>query len=111
MPQPLTFDGHKYKITIFPTGIWQIPFAPEFTQNAPFYIDNYRVVQTPVMCKHDNFYMMEDDQIRAKVLKLPYQEGFSMLILLPNKKVDYTVIDDEITASRFLRWIKQLQKM
>lgn len=64
-----------------------------------------------MMSKHDNFYMMEDNQIRAKVLKLSYQQGFSMLILLPNKRVDYTVIEDEITARRFLRWIKQLQKM
>lgn len=64
-----------------------------------------------MMFKEGKFYMMEDDQLGAKVLKLPYQQGFSMLILLPNKNVDYTVIDDEITASRFLRWIQQLQEM
>lgn len=63
-----------------------------------------------MMFKDDKFYMMEDDVLGAKVLKLPYQEGFSMLILLPNKNVDYTVIDDEITADRFLGWIQQLQK-
>lgn len=88
-----------------------MPFNPEMTENAPFYIDNYSVVQTPMMYKEDKFYMMEDDELQAQVLKLPYQEGFSMLILLPNKNVDYTVIDDEINASRFLRWIKQLRKM
>lgn len=88
-----------------------MPFDPDFTQNAAFYIDSYSVVQTPMMWKLDKFYMMEDDQLQAKVLKLPYHEGFSMLILLPNKQVDYTVIDDEITASRFLRWIKELKKM
>lgn len=64
-----------------------------------------------MMFIEDKFYMMEDDHLGAKVLKLPYQEGFSMLILLPNKNVDYTVIDDEISATRFLQWIKQLQKM
>lgn len=64
-----------------------------------------------MMFIEDKFYMMEDNRLGAKVLKLPYREGFSMLILLPNKNVDYTVIDDEITASRFLRWIKRLQKM
>lgn len=87
-----------------------MPFNPNFTENAPFYIDNYNTIQVPMMFKEDKFYMMEDDQLRAKVLKLPYQEGFSMLILLPNKNVDYTVIDDEITASRFLTWIRGLQK-
>lgn len=87
-----------------------MPFNPNYTENAPFYIDNYSVVQVPMMFKEDKFYMMEDDQLGASVLKLPYQNGFSMLILLPNKNVDYTVIDDEINASRFLGWIEQLRK-
>lgn len=88
-----------------------MPFNPNYTENAPFYIDNYSVVQVPMMFKDDKFYTMEDVLLGAKVLKLPYREGVSMLILLPNKKVDYTVIDDEITADRFLTWIKQLRKM
>lgn len=97
--------------TIFFQGAWQMPFNPNVTSNAPFYIDNYSVVQVPMMFLEDKFYMMQDDQLGAKVLKLPYQEGFSMLILLPNKNVDYTTIDDEINASRFLSWIRQLEKI
>lgn len=58
----------------------------------------------------DKFYMMEDVPLGAKVLKLPYEEGVSMLILLPNKGVDYTVIDDEISAERFLSWVKKLYR-
>lgn len=54
--------------------------------------------------------MMEDVPLGAKVLKLPYEEGVSMLILLPNKGVDYTVIDDEISAERFLSWVKKLYR-
>lgn len=88
-----------------------MPFNPNFTENAPFYIDNYSVVQVPMMFMEDKFYTMEDRHLGARVLKLPYQEGFSLLILLPNKNVDYTVIDDEITASKFLGWIKRLRKM
>lgn len=88
-----------------------MPFNPNYTENAPFYIDNYSVVQVPMMFKEDKFYMMEDVLLHAKVLKLPYREDVSMLILLPNKNVDYTVIDDEITADRFLIWIKELRKM
>nr|XP_046268393.1 protein Z-dependent protease inhibitor [Scatophagus argus] len=96
--------------TIFFQGVWQMPFNPNFTENAPFYIDNYSIVQVPMMFQEDKFYMMEDVALGAKVLKLPYQEGVSMLILLPNKGIDYTVIDDEINAEKFLRWIKKLQK-
>ncbi|XP_036927558.1 protein Z-dependent protease inhibitor [Acanthopagrus latus] len=96
--------------TIFFQGAWQMPFDANFTESTPFYIDNYSVVQVPMMFMEDKFYMMEDFQIGAKGLKLPYQEGVSMLILLPNKGVDYTVIDEEITAEKFLSWIKRLQK-
>lgn len=93
------------------TGSWERPFNGNFTENAPFYIDNYNIVQVPMMFMEDRFYTMEDVTLGAKVLKLPYQEGVSMLILLPNKGIDYTVIDDEITTERFLNWIKHLRKM
>ncbi|XP_045918911.1 protein Z-dependent protease inhibitor [Micropterus dolomieu] len=97
--------------TIFFQGAWQMPFNPNFTENAPFYIDNYSVVQVQMMFKEDKFYTIDDIPLGARVLKLPYQEGVSMLILLPNKGIDYTAIDDEITAERFLSWIRKLQKI
>ncbi|KAM6917993.1 protein Z-dependent protease inhibitor isoform 2-T2 [Lycodopsis pacificus] len=97
--------------TIFFQGSWQKPFNPNFTESAPFYIDNYNIVQVPMMFLADKFYSMEDVALDAKVLKLPYQEGVSMLILLPNKGMDYTVIDDGITAKKFLSWIKKLRKI
>ncbi|XP_034419063.1 protein Z-dependent protease inhibitor [Cyclopterus lumpus] len=96
--------------TIFFQGTWQKPFNPNFTQNAPFYIDNYNIVQVPMMFLEDKFYFMNDVPLGAKVLKLPYQEGVSMLILLPNAGVDYTVVDDGITSRKFLSWIKMLHK-
>lgn len=88
-----------------------MPFNANFTDTAPFYIDNYSVAQVPMMFKEDKFYTMEDVPLGAKVLKLPYREGVSMLILLPNKGMDYTVIDDEITAAKLLSWVKNLRKM
>ncbi|KAF6732951.1 Protein Z-dependent protease inhibitor [Oryzias melastigma] len=95
----------------FFTGAWQTPFNPNFTDNAPFHIDNYNIVQVPMMFVEDRFYTMEDEPLGARVLKLPYKGGVSMLILLPNKKTDYTTIDNEITAQRFLSWIQNLEEM
>lgn len=92
-------------------GAWQMPFNTNLTENAPFYIDNYNIVQVPMMFREEaKFYTMEDVPLGARVLKLPYQDGVSMLILLPNQGVDYTVIDDEINAEKFLSWIKKLRK-
>ncbi|KAK2891768.1 hypothetical protein Q8A73_017433 [Channa argus] len=97
--------------TIFFQGSWQMPFNPNFTHGASFYIDNYNVVQVPMMVKEDKFFTMEDYPLGARVLKLPYQQGVSMLILLPNKGMDYTVIDEDITAEKFITWLKRLQKI
>ncbi|XP_069008295.1 protein Z-dependent protease inhibitor [Embiotoca jacksoni] len=96
--------------TIFFLGAWKMPFNPDLTINSPFYINNYNIVQVPTMFIEDKFYTMRDDHLGAQVLKLPYQEGVSMLIVLPNKGIDYTLIDDEISAKKFLSWIKKLVK-
>lgn len=108
-PSCVSHSVHYYtNCTISSTGAWEMPFNSNLTQNAPFYIDNYSVVEVPMMYIDDKFYMAQDQQLGAELLKLPYREGVSMLIVLPNKGVDYTVIDDEITASRFRHWTRNL---
>ncbi|CAL8290771.1 unnamed protein product [Gadus morhua 'NCC'] len=96
--------------TIFFEGEWNMPFNPNNTKYAPFYIDNYNVVQVPMMFLEDKFYTAEDIPLGAKVLKLPYKHGVAMLIVLPNKDMDYTLIDDEISAERFQSWVTNLRK-
>ncbi|KAM6961249.1 protein Z-dependent protease inhibitor [Aplochiton taeniatus] len=96
--------------TIFYQGDWQSPFNPNHTENGRFHVDNYKIVQVPMMFKEDRFYTMEDVPLGAKVLKLPYLNGVSMLILLPERDTDYTLIDDRITARRFRYWVKHLSK-
>ncbi|XP_061898212.1 serine protease inhibitor 2.1 isoform X1 [Entelurus aequoreus] len=96
--------------TFYFQGGWEMPFNPNHTHKAPFYVDNYNIPQVQMMFKEDKFEMMDDSHLGAKVLKLPYLEGVSMLILLPNKGVDYSSIEDELTAKMFLNWIKKLQK-
>ncbi|KAJ7990734.1 hypothetical protein DPEC_G00289990 [Dallia pectoralis] len=97
--------------TIFYQGKWKTPFNHNLTENGRFYIDNYNIVQVPMMFIMENkFYTTEDISLNAKVLKLPYLNGVSMLILLPDKGLDYTTIDDEITYERFLRWTRNLKE-
>lgn len=97
--------------TIFFRGEWKSPFNPNLTTTEPFYIDNYNIVQVQMMFREDRFLMGRDVLLGAKVLKLPYDQGVSMLILLPNKGVDYTTIDDEINAKRFQGWLQNMSEM
>ncbi|XP_060790605.1 protein Z-dependent protease inhibitor [Neoarius graeffei] len=96
--------------TVFFQGAWKHPFNPNSTNSGRFYIDKYNVVQVPMMFVVDKFYVASDDELRVKVLRIPYLGGAAMLIVLPDLYVDYTTIDDEINADRFLSWIKNMNK-
>lgn len=64
-----------------------------------------------MMFKDDKFYMTYDKELRVKVLRLPYVGGSAMLIVLPDPDIDYTAVDEEITATRFIYWTQNLKKM
>ncbi|KAJ8399173.1 hypothetical protein AAFF_G00415520 [Aldrovandia affinis] len=96
--------------TIFFQGKWELPFDPKHTENDRFHVDKYNLVQVPMMFREDKYYHASDNSLKVKVLRLPYEGDIAMLILLPNKGVDYTSIDDEISAEHFLGWVKQLKK-
>uniref|UniRef100_A0AAY4AT26 Serpin domain-containing protein n=1 Tax=Denticeps clupeoides TaxID=299321 RepID=A0AAY4AT26_9TELE len=97
--------------TIFFQGGWELPFNPNNTENARFYVDKYKIVQVPMMFKEDKFYMATDENLKVKVLRLSYLGGTAMLIVLPNRDVDYTEIDEEITAAKILHWNKKMVKV
>ncbi|XP_009291625.2 protein Z-dependent protease inhibitor [Danio rerio] len=97
--------------TIFYKGDWERPFNPNNTEKSRFYVDKYNIVQVPMMMLEEKFSVVEDRDLRARVLRLPYRGGASMLILLPNADADYTAIEDEISAERLHGWIKNMRRM
>ncbi|XP_057199923.1 protein Z-dependent protease inhibitor [Triplophysa rosa] len=95
--------------TVFFKGDWQRLFDPNSTEPGRFYVDKYNIVQVPLMFAEDKFFTTEDGDVGARVLRLPYRGGASLLIVLPDASVDYTAIEDEITAERIFRWIKKMK--
>ncbi|XP_036405987.1 serpin peptidase inhibitor, clade A (alpha-1 antiproteinase, antitrypsin), member 10a [Megalops cyprinoides] len=96
--------------SVFAQGTWELPFNRSATQEERFYVNKYKVVQVPMMIRADKYYLAYDPSIKLGVLKLPYQGGVAMLVLLPDKDVDYTSIDEMLTAERFLGWVGKLKK-
>ncbi|KAJ8409061.1 hypothetical protein AAFF_G00240820 [Aldrovandia affinis] len=96
---------------VFFQGNWELPFSSNSTQEERFLVNKYKVVQVPMMFKVDKYYLAYDPFVKVGVLKLPYQGGVAMLVLLPDKDVDYTSIDEALTTERFLGWIKKLKKI
>ncbi|MCJ8744003.1 hypothetical protein PDJAM_G00101270 [Pangasius djambal] len=92
------------------TGQWKLPFNASFTQEERFYIDKYHIVQVPMMFHSDKYYLAYDPSLKVGILKLPCTDGTAMLVLLPDEDVDYTSVDEALTAEVFLRWVAKLKK-
>ncbi|XP_072541077.1 serpin peptidase inhibitor, clade A (alpha-1 antiproteinase, antitrypsin), member 10a [Salminus brasiliensis] len=92
------------------TGQWQLPFNASFTQEERFYVDNYNIIQVPMMTRSDKYYLAYDPTLKVGILKLPCTDGIAMLVLLPDEDVDYTFVDESLTSEVFLRWVLKLKK-
>ncbi|KAK6481266.1 protein Z-dependent protease inhibitor-like [Huso huso] len=92
-------------------GKWEEPFDANYTEQARFYVNNYRIVSVPTMFRSDKFKLGYDDKLKLSILKLPYRGDASMIVLLPDKDADYNSIDEEISAERFHQWLRMLKKI
>ncbi|MBN3287680.1 ZPI inhibitor, partial [Polyodon spathula] len=92
-------------------GKWEEPFDANYTEQARFYVNNYRIVSVPTMFRSDPFQLGYDDKLKLSILKLPYRGDASMIVLLPDKDADYNSIDEEISAEHFHQWLRMLKKM
>ncbi|XP_041716963.1 protein Z-dependent protease inhibitor [Coregonus clupeaformis] len=95
---------------VFFQGQFALAFNASFTQYERFYVNKYNIATVPMMFRSDKYHLAYDRSLKLGVLKLPMTGGTAMLVLLPDKDVDYTSIDEEITGERFQGWLKQLKR-
>lgn len=63
-------------------GEWKDHFHEDAVVNEKFYIDENKIVETQLMYRRGDYYMMQDTNIGASMLKLPYVgDQVSCLIL------------------------------
>lgn len=91
-------------------GQWKLPFNASFTQEERFYVDKYHIIQVPMMSRSDKYYLAYDPSLKVGILKLPCTDGTAMLVLLPDEDVDYTSVDEALTAEVFHKWVAKLKK-
>lgn len=63
-----------------------------------------------MMMRSDKFYLAYDPSLKVGIVKLPCTDGTAMLVLLPDEDVDYTSVDEALTADVFLGWVAKLKK-
>ncbi|XP_030032247.2 serine protease inhibitor 77Ba [Manduca sexta] len=80
-------------------GAWKIPFPYDDTENSAFYNHlGHQIGDVNLMFVSGSFHVISLDQIRAKVLELPYgNDGrYSMLLFLPYPDVSISNVIDSL---------------
>ncbi len=78
-------------------GKWAIPFQKELTINEPFYLNANKTIQAKMMRRTGSFEYLKDTTYQ--LIKLDYQgKSLSMLVILPNKKIDISNIENKISS-------------
>ncbi|XP_076713980.1 serpin B9-like isoform X2 [Callospermophilus lateralis] len=91
---------------IYFQGTWYKPFDKSSTKEMPFKVNQEeRPVQ--MMWKEAYFNYVYISEAQTQVLELPYAgKMLSMIILLPDKDVDLSVVENNLTFEKFIAWTK-----
>ncbi|KAL1131216.1 hypothetical protein AAG570_010834, partial [Ranatra chinensis] len=72
---------------IYFKGKWEFPFDKEKTKTGDFWVQPQYPVKAQFMSATNSFHYVESPQIKASILRLPYQgDKFAMYIVLPDKR-------------------------
>jgi serpin B len=88
---------------------WADPFAPDFTQNFPFFLSGGEGITVPVMSKTSMFRYIETHTLQA--LELPYANNeLSMIILLPKERDGVGELEKYLNSTYFAKLLKEMSE-
>ncbi|MCK5097647.1 MAG: serpin family protein, partial [Desulfobacteraceae bacterium] len=88
---------------------WHNAFDTSRTYNAPFYLDDNTQIYVPMMFRQESFRYYAEKSFQ--MIELPYsQSDLSMMVLLPDKDLDFSVFETSLNACFFKENIKNLKK-
>ncbi|XP_036000396.1 serine protease inhibitor A3M-like isoform X1 [Fundulus heteroclitus] len=88
---------------IYYKGKWETPFNPRETFMDRFRVDESNEVQVQMMTKKEDVKIYDDQAINTKVLHLPFNNSYSMLLLLPD---NMAVLERNISPAHVTKWLK-----
>ncbi|XP_055496063.1 protein Z-dependent protease inhibitor-like [Leucoraja erinacea] len=103
-------SGAKLMLTnyILFKGQWESPFDPNLTEIGTFYVNAYTRVKVPMMYKEGSFLSTYDENYSCTVLKLPYKESASMLVVI-SADMGYQLLEDDLSVELVAQWIKAMR--
>ncbi|XP_075389048.1 serpin B3 isoform X2 [Tenrec ecaudatus] len=90
---------------IYFKGQWDRKFKKEITEEEKFWQNKDTSKSVMMMKQRDSFNLAFLDDVKAKVLEIPYRgKDLSMFVLLPNEVDGLRKIEDTLTVEKFLKW-------
>ncbi|XP_075441953.1 serpin B4-like [Ascaphus truei] len=86
-------------------GKWKTQFKKESTSDESFYLNKNEKKQVKMMSQTGKFKLASLAEIKCRILELPYEEGLSMYILLPNDVDGLQKLETMITFEKLTSWI------
>ncbi|KAM9446361.1 hibernation-specific plasma protein HP-55-like isoform 1-T1 [Clarias gariepinus] len=93
---------------IYFKGKWSIPFNPKRTREDQFHVDKETTVPVQMMFVKDDFYSYYDHQMSVRVLRLNYNDSFSMILALPDTNI--THLEETVRPHHLTKWQKWMSE-
>ena len=90
--------------TLYFEGAWQYPFPKDATQDAPFYLENGKTKQVPMMRLSERLPYYKGDGFEA--VALPYGRGdYCFYLFLPDKGRTVADLRQQLTPENWGKWL------
>ena len=95
---------------IYFKGLWASQFSANNTKSAAFYLDDERLVSTPMMFQSGEFPYFESRDRKLQVIELPYAgKAVSMLVFLPSREEGLSRLEKSLSVNDVRAIIASLQ--
>lgn len=92
---------------IYFKGLWNRPFDPKNTVDAPFHFDPVEAAMVPTMVQEDAFRTAVTDEVQ--VLELFYRgQDLSMVVVLPRQMDGLARVEEGLTWEKLSAWLAPL---
>ncbi|XP_074526942.1 serpin A3-5-like [Halichoeres trimaculatus] len=91
---------------IYYKGKWATPFDPKLTRDDEFAVDENTKVPVQMMNMEEMLDTYHDQAINTSVLHLPFNNSYSMLLLLPD---DMAMLENAICPAHITKWMKWMK--
>ncbi|XP_038139599.1 serpin A3-5-like isoform X2 [Cyprinodon tularosa] len=91
---------------IYYKGNWKTPFDPRDTREDDFNVEENKKVRVQMMRMEEDVSTYIDQEIHTSVLHLPFNNSYSMLLLLPD---NMTLLENKICPAHVNKWLKWMK--